>query len=116
MKPKGVDSDDGLLEYLEDIIGTAKYKTPIDGALLKYEELQESRSERLNRLRLVEKERDALEGKKKEIDEFLKLSNNLIKAQSTLYQFNIYEVFKKETEDKVKLVSVFVVNPQVTLM
>lgn len=31
MKPKGVDKNDtGLLEYLEDIVGTDKFKDPIE--------------------------------------------------------------------------------------
>ena len=35
MKPKAAtEHEDGLLEYLEDIIGTSKYKEPIDDALV----------------------------------------------------------------------------------
>jgi structural maintenance of chromosome 4 len=34
MKPKAAtEHEDGLLEYLKDIIGTSKYKEPIDEAL-----------------------------------------------------------------------------------
>ena len=62
MKPKAPNEhEDGLLEYLEDIIGTSKYKTPIEEALQDIEGLTVERAEKLNRLKLVEKEKDALE-------------------------------------------------------
>ena len=49
--------DEGLLEYLEDIIGTSKYKEPIDEAMVEMERLQEERAVKMNRLWIVEKER-----------------------------------------------------------
>ena len=62
MKPKAKDdSDDGLLEYLEDIIGTSKYKEPIDDATNRLETINEERTEKLNRARYVGKEKDNLE-------------------------------------------------------
>ena len=62
MKPKAKDEhDDGLLEYLEDIIGTSKYKDPIESANKRLEELNEDRVEKLNRARYVGKEKDSLE-------------------------------------------------------
>lgn len=53
--------EDGLLEYLEDIIGTTKYKGPIEQASLEVEALSEERAEKMNRLRVVEREKAALE-------------------------------------------------------
>ncbi|THV05398.1 RecF/RecN/SMC protein [Dendrothele bispora CBS 962.96] len=96
MKPKGTEHDEGLLEYLEDIIGTSKYKEPIDQAMVKMEELQEERGDKLNRLRLVEKERNALEDKKKEAEDYLRLLNQLAKAQSRLYQWYIWQALLNE--------------------
>lgn len=62
MKPKAKDeNDDGLLEYLEDIIGTSKYKEPIDQASARLETLNEERTEKVNRVRFVEREKDSLE-------------------------------------------------------
>lgn len=62
MKPKARDeNDDGLLEYLEDIIGTSKYKEPIEEASGRLEGLNEDRAEKLNRVRYVEKEKNSLE-------------------------------------------------------
>lgn len=62
MKPKaGNEHEDGLLEYLEDIIGTTKYKQPIEDASTEVEGLNEERGEKLNRLRVVEREKASLE-------------------------------------------------------
>jgi hypothetical protein len=62
MKPKGANEhEDGLLEYLEDIIGTSKYKQPIEDAQVKLDQINEARSERLGRLKLVEREKSGLE-------------------------------------------------------
>lgn len=62
MKPKAQNEhDDGLLEYLEDIIGTAKYKQPIEDAAKEVEALNEVCLEKSNRVSLVEKEKDSLE-------------------------------------------------------
>jgi structural maintenance of chromosome 4 len=62
MKPKAQNEhDDGLLEYLEDIIGTAKYKQPIEDAAKEVETLNEVCLEKANRVTIVEKEKDNLE-------------------------------------------------------
>ena len=45
MKPKAPNEhEDGLLEYLEDIIGTSKYKVPIEKMGEEVERLNEVRS------------------------------------------------------------------------
>ncbi|CAI2185050.1 5800_t:CDS:2, partial [Funneliformis geosporum] len=62
MKPKAPNKhEDGLLEFLEDIIGTSKYKIPLEEANENLELLDEERSEKLNRVNLVEKEKQSLE-------------------------------------------------------
>jgi structural maintenance of chromosome 4 len=62
MKPKGAtEHEDGLLEYLEDIIGTSKYKQPIEDAQVRLDQINEARGERLGRLKLVEREKSGLE-------------------------------------------------------
>ena len=62
MKPKAPsEHEDGLLEYLEDIIGTSKYKTPIEECSEEVEKLNEERGTKLGRLRIVEKEKSRLE-------------------------------------------------------
>jgi hypothetical protein len=72
MKPKGTPANhDGLLEYLEDIIGSDKYIKPIEEAGTKVDALNEVRQEKLNRVKIVEKEKDSLEGPKNEAEAYL---------------------------------------------
>ena len=82
--------EDGLLEYLEDIIGTTKYKQPIEDANKSVEELNDQRGEKLNRLRVVEREKSALEDKKKDAEEYLKDTNELTRKKSLLWQFHMH--------------------------
>lgn len=82
--------EDGLLEYLEDIIGTTKYKAPIEEASLEVEKLNEDRSEKMNRLRVVEREKASLEDKKREAESFLRDTNELTRKKSLLWQHHMY--------------------------
>ncbi|KAG9294199.1 hypothetical protein G9A89_021558 [Geosiphon pyriformis] len=92
MKPKAQsEHDEGLLEYLEDIIGTSKYKLPIEEASDQLEKLNDERSEKLNRVKIVEKEKQSLEGKKAEAEAFLRDENILTSKKSTLYQMQLME-------------------------
>ena len=105
MKPKApTEHEDGLLEYLEDIIGTSQYKEPIDTALVEMERLTEDRTDKLNRLRLVEREKNALEKEKREAENYLRLQNDHVRAQSTLYQFYIWRCLVNEKEAKQDIV------------
>lgn len=48
MKPKALtDHDEGMLEFLEDIIGSSKYKQPIEELGKQVEELNEARGEKV---------------------------------------------------------------------
>lgn len=92
MKPKAVtEHDDGLLEYLEDIIGTSKYKTPIEEAATKVEELNDICIEKSGRVQHVEKEKKSLEDKKDKALMFIRDENELTLKQSALYQLFIHE-------------------------
>lgn len=55
MKPKAVPSpsgsgagDDGLLEFLEDVIGTVRYKTPLKKLQTRIDRLLELRAEKVS--------------------------------------------------------------------
>ncbi|KAF1928857.1 uncharacterized protein M421DRAFT_141570 [Didymella exigua CBS 183.55] len=90
MKPKAMtEHDDGLLEYLEDIIGTSKYKTPIEESAAEVETLNETCMEKNTRVQHVEKERGALEEKKNKALAYIQDENELAMKQSTLYQLYI---------------------------
>ncbi|KAK8087716.1 structural maintenance-chromosome 4 [Apiospora hydei] len=92
MKPKaGNEHEDGLLEYLEDIIGTSKYKTPIEESATEVETLNEICMEKSGRVQHVEKEKNSLEDKKDKALAFIRDENELTLKQSALYQLYISE-------------------------
>ncbi|KAJ5624087.1 Structural maintenance of chromosomes protein [Penicillium lagena] len=92
MKAKATgDHDEGLLEYLEDIIGTSKYKTPIEEAATELESLNDVCMEKNNRVQHVEKEKNALEDKKNKALAYIRDENELSQKQSALYQIYIDE-------------------------
>ena len=92
MKPKAANEhDDGLLEYLEDIIGTSKYKTPIEDSATEVETLNEVCTEKNARVQHVEKERNGLEDKKNKALAYIRDENELALKQAALYQIYIDE-------------------------
>ncbi|KAL9027242.1 MAG: hypothetical protein Q9196_004206 [Gyalolechia fulgens] len=92
MKPKAANEhDDGLLEYLEDIIGTSKYKAPIEESAVQVDTLNEVCAEKSARVQHVEKEKNSLEDKKNKALAYIKDENELAFKQSTLYQVYIDE-------------------------
>ncbi|KAL8696058.1 MAG: hypothetical protein Q9201_007845 [Fulgogasparrea decipioides] len=92
MKPKAVNEhDDGLLEYLEDIIGTSKYKTPIEESAVEVDTLNEVCTEKSARVQHVEKEKNSLEDKKNKALALIRDENELAFKQSALYQIYIDE-------------------------
>nr|XP_006820054.1 PREDICTED: structural maintenance of chromosomes protein 4-like [Saccoglossus kowalevskii] len=98
MKPKALtEHEEGMLEYLEDIIGSSKYKEPIEELAKQVEELNEQRGEKLNRVKVVEKEKDELEGTKNEAMAYLLLENNISKKKNVLFQRYVHGYNKKLT-------------------
>ncbi|XP_038548938.1 structural maintenance of chromosomes protein 4 isoform X1 [Micropterus salmoides] len=96
MKPKGqTDHDEGMLEYLEDIIGSCRLKEPILTLARRIELLNEQRGEKLNRVKLVEKEKNALEGEKNKAVDFLTLENDIFKHKSQLCQYYVHDLQKR---------------------
>jgi structural maintenance of chromosome 4 len=90
MKPKAANEhDDGLLEYLEDIIGTSKYKTPIEESAAEVEALNEVCVEKSGRVQHVEKEKNGLEDKKNKAIAYIRDENELTLKQCALYQLYI---------------------------
>jgi structural maintenance of chromosome 4 len=93
----GKPGEDGLLEYLEDIIGSNKFVEPIAKAGTDFELAEEQRSQLKNRVKASERQRDGLEGAKNEVEAFLKLENDVRTQQWILYNKYCYN-FKKEAE------------------
>lgn len=106
MKPKAQNEhEDGLLEYLEDIVGTSSYKAPIEEALTAMDALSEDRAEKLNRLRIVEREKNALEAQRKEALDYLRLYNDHVRAQSRLWQWYLWKCLENEERFGAQIVS-----------
>lgn len=96
MPPKGkTESDEGLLEYLEDIIGSNKYVEETNLAAAKVEALSEQRQEKLNRVKAVEKEKDNLEGAKIEAEALLGKEREIRKKKNILFQINAMQAVKE---------------------
>jgi len=87
MKPKALTPhEDGLLEYLEDIIGSNRLVEPIEEAEKKVEEKTEQRQEKLNRLRVAERERESLDGPRREAEAWVSAEGERLELQSLLAQ------------------------------
>ena len=111
MKPKAANEhDDGLLEYLEDIIGTSKYKTPIEEAGVELENMNEICMEKQGRVQHVEKEKNGLEDKKNKALTYIRDENELAEKQSALYQ-----IYIAECEDNTKVTEEAIDQMQVQL-
>lgn len=95
MAPKGkTEHDEGLLEYLEDIIGSNAYVADTNLAAEKVDALTEQRQEKLNRVKAVEQEKDSLEGAKLEAEALLQKEREIRRKQNILYQ--LYESKHKQ--------------------
>ncbi|XP_048487177.1 structural maintenance of chromosomes protein 4 [Plutella xylostella] len=95
MKPKALtEHESGMLEYLEDIIGTSRYKDPIEKLAVRVEEYSEMRKEKLNRVRLVEQEKVKLEQPMREAVEQMTLTNTALRTRNMLLQKYIHETNK----------------------
>jgi structural maintenance of chromosome 4 len=105
MKPKAPNEhEDGLLEYLEDIIGTSGLKEPIDEAMAEVERLTEERQTKMHRLRIVGKEKKALEEKRKEALDYYRMKNDHVRALSRYWQWIIWRLGERHTQGAAQLV------------
>jgi len=107
MKPKAQGPhDEGLLEYLEDIIGSNKYVERIEAGGKecvpsspplprphppRLEELNEQRVSMVKRLKVVEKEREGLEGGKAEAEAYVAQERELLRWRAALFQLYLGE-------------------------
>ncbi|CAR25193.1 condensin subunit SMC4 [Lachancea thermotolerans CBS 6340] len=104
MKPKAEkEGDDGLLEYLEDIIGTAKYKPLIEQTLVQIDQLNDVCQEKENRYEIVEREKSSLESGKDEALEFLEKEKKLTFLRSKLLQHKLWKNSFKSTNTQEKI-------------
>ncbi|CAL1275385.1 unnamed protein product [Larinioides sclopetarius] len=104
MKPKGLtDQETGMLEYIEDIIGSSRFINAIQHFHTKVEEANEKRVEKLNQLKIVEKERADAEKPRAKAMEYLRLANKLALLENSALQAQIAVTMRDEkqmNEDK----------------
>lgn len=87
MKPKAQnDNEVGHLEYLEDIIGTTRYKEPLAKISSRVETLTEERTEKHNRCKMAEREMNDLKGPMEEAVAYLKLENEHARTKNLMFQ------------------------------
>uniref|UniRef100_H2Z797 Structural maintenance of chromosomes protein n=1 Tax=Ciona savignyi TaxID=51511 RepID=H2Z797_CIOSA len=94
MHPKSqTNHGDGMLEYLEDIIGSSRYKDAIEKLNKEIEVLDEERKDKLSRVKVVEKDKDQLEPVRNEAIAFLKKKNERNVLENKKTQFYVLFVF-----------------------
>uniref|UniRef100_A0A915Q4C7 Structural maintenance of chromosomes protein n=1 Tax=Setaria digitata TaxID=48799 RepID=A0A915Q4C7_9BILA len=103
MKPKALnENDDGMLEYLEDIIGSSRLKAPIETVQRKIDQLQEERSAQLNRTKFAEKEKNDAEGPMKSLIAELRVDNAIALTKNRLLQADRYKAKSELKADEEK--------------
>ena len=104
MKPKSqTEHGDGMLEFLEDIIGSSRYKEGIEKLNKQVEYFDEERKDKLSRVKVVEKDRDELEPVHREAIQYLKKKNEIARFENQLNQFYIYNFNKESDQLKEKI-------------
>lgn len=102
MKPKGqTEHETGLLDYLEDIIGTDKYIPLIEEGGKRLEELGEKRQGMLQRLKAAERDRDGLEAEKTAAEAYMSKELECLQAQSSLAQIFMHDA-QRSVDDILK--------------
>ncbi|GBG74228.1 hypothetical protein CBR_g17940 [Chara braunii] len=101
MKPKSQGpNDEGLLEYLEDIIGTNKYVEQIEAGAKRLEELSEIHVGMVHRVKMVEKDKDGLESAKNEAEASMLKEAEVLRWKGTLCQANLVDAERSAAKVK----------------
>lgn len=104
MKPKGsTEHEEGLLEYLEDIIGTNQYIPLIEETAKQLDGVNAVHSDKMLRVRAAERECGALVGEKEEAELFLRQENTKTERRSEFLQASIWKARKELQELKLLL-------------
>ncbi|KAH6566196.1 hypothetical protein BASA50_003979 [Batrachochytrium salamandrivorans] len=91
MKPKAINGgEEGLLEYLEDIIGTSHYEQAIADSSKALEECTQEREEKLQRLKIIQGEKAILEEKKQDALEYIQTENMITFYNNQLFQRDVF--------------------------
>jgi len=103
MKPMATNEhEQGFLEYLEDIIGTERFKKPLELLNLKVEELSALWAEKKNRVKAAQNEVQQLDGPYQQACDFIKCDNDYKLAKSKMLQLKRFELGDHEVALTVK--------------
>ncbi|KRY76369.1 Structural maintenance of chromosomes protein 4 [Trichinella pseudospiralis] len=89
MKAKGDDNDPGMLEYLEDLIGSSRLKPCIQELQEKINEVQDVQCERASKLKRIQTQQMNLEESKTEAIFYLRLQNEQIRIKHLKTQLKL---------------------------
>ena len=103
MKPKSNDiSNPGLLEYLEDIIGSNQYKQKIESLEEEYTQLVDMQADRQERVRINEEDLEKLDDSKNTAIEYVRKEKECFQLRNVSLQIhrNIANKEIMEIEEK----------------
>uniref|UniRef100_A0A1I8I363 SMC_N domain-containing protein n=1 Tax=Macrostomum lignano TaxID=282301 RepID=A0A1I8I363_9PLAT len=78
--------EEGLLEYLEDIIGSSRFKNPLTRIVRRIDALNDLRLEKVNQVKAVEKQKADLQGERDKALQYLRLCNQIVSKKNILFQ------------------------------
>ena len=98
MKPKSNDSNDpGLLEYLEDIVGSNKYKEQIDQFEIELDRSTDQKKEKLERVKISEADLMKLDDAKNTAVDFVKKEQQSYQLMNIQYQIERFKANEEVT-------------------
>ncbi|XP_054711255.1 structural maintenance of chromosomes protein 4-like [Uloborus diversus] len=101
LQPKAAtEHDEGMLEYIEDIIGSDRFIEPIKTFTEKINLLNEEKKLKVNEAKIFESEKDKLEEPKNQAIQYLRLEN-----QTFIIENSILHLKRKEAEHELQVVS-----------
>lgn len=104
MKPKAeTEHEVGMLEYLEDIIGSSRFKEPINQLVERVELQSEIRDEKWNRCKIAKNELEDLRAPMEAALRYVQLENSITALNHKLLQKKIF-MCEKESEEKKDIV------------
>jgi structural maintenance of chromosome 4 len=105
MKPKGMaNGEEGLLEHVEDVIGSGKFVELIENEAKALESIGEERSKAVHLLNIAEKEANQYLDAKNEAESYLKLQRQLLADRTLAAQRNLWEANQKAETIKEKII------------
>jgi structural maintenance of chromosome 4 len=93
MKPIGDGQhEEGLLEYLEDLIGSNQFIESITAKTAEFNDFSEQRNDHIQRVRQAEKEKDQLEGPRQEAEMYVKAASDMLETKCLLTMIQKYKI------------------------